>query len=122
MEGLIILKAAWQKPEKFMARGGGSAGKEPACNAGDTGDADSIPGQGSPPGGGQPTPAFLPGESHGQRGLADYSSQGHIEPDTTEATEHTLLRWTGHARAHVSTGEHTRSVPVPSELMPVNEG
>ena len=25
----------------------------------------------------QPTPVFLPGESHGQRSLAGYSSQGH---------------------------------------------
>ena len=25
----------------------------------------------------QPTPVFLPGESHGQRSLADYSSGGH---------------------------------------------
>ena len=32
----------------------------------------------------QPTPAFLPGESHGQRILAGYSPWGHKEPDTTE--------------------------------------
>ena len=35
----------------------------------------------------QPTPVFLPGESHGQRRLAGYSPQGHRESDTTEATE-----------------------------------
>ena len=29
---------------------------------------------------------FLPGESHGQRSLAGYSSQGHKESDTTEVT------------------------------------
>ena len=34
----------------------------------------------------QPTPVFLPGESHGLRSLAGYSPQGHKEPDTTEAT------------------------------------
>ena len=34
----------------------------------------------------QPTPVFLPGESHGQKGLAGYSPQGHKESDTTEAT------------------------------------
>ena len=34
----------------------------------------------------QPTPVFLPGESHGQRSLAGYSSQGHTESDMTEAT------------------------------------
>ena len=34
----------------------GSAGKETACNAGDTGDAGSIPGLGRPPGGGNDNP------------------------------------------------------------------
>ena len=33
---------------------------------------------------GQPTPVFLPGESHGQRSLAGYSPWGHKELDTTE--------------------------------------
>ena len=33
----------------------------------------------------QPTPVFLPGECHGQRSLASYSSpRGLIESDTTE--------------------------------------
>ena len=32
----------------------------------------------------QPTPGFLPGESHGQRSLADHSPWGHTESDTTE--------------------------------------
>ena len=32
----------------------------------------------------QPTPVFLPGESHGQRNLADYSPKGRKESDTTE--------------------------------------
>ena len=32
----------------------------------------------------QPTPVFLPGESHGQRSLAGYSAQGHKESDMTE--------------------------------------
>ena len=34
----------------------------------------------------QPTPVFLPGESHGQRSLVGYSPWGHKEPDTTEVT------------------------------------
>ena len=34
----------------------GSAGKEPACSAGDTGDLSSIPGQGGYPGGGNGNP------------------------------------------------------------------
>ena len=32
----------------------------------------------------QPTPVSLPGESHGQRNLADYSPWGHRELGTTE--------------------------------------
>ena len=63
-------------------------GKESACNAGDLG---LIPGLGRFPWrrACQPTPVFLPGESHGQRGLAGYSPRGLKESDTTEATEHT---------------------------------
>ena len=34
----------------------------------------------------QPTPLFLPGESHGQRSLVGYGPQGHTELDTTEVT------------------------------------
>ena len=34
----------------------------------------------------QPTPVFLPGESHGQRSLAGYSPWGRKEFNTTEAT------------------------------------
>ena len=37
----------------------------------------------------QPTPIFLPGESHGQRNLAGYSPWGHKELDMTEMTEFT---------------------------------
>ena len=36
----------------------------------------------------QPTPVFLPGESHGQRNLVGYSPWGCKESDTTEASEH----------------------------------
>ena len=32
----------------------------------------------------QPTPVFLPGESHGQKTLAGHSPWGHKEWDTTE--------------------------------------
>ena len=32
----------------------------------------------------QPTPVFLPGESHGQRSLVGYSPWGHKESDMTE--------------------------------------
>ena len=34
----------------------------------------------------QPTPVFLPRESHGERSLAGYSPWGHKESDTTEVT------------------------------------
>ena len=36
----------------------------------------------------QPTPVFLPGESHGQKSLAGYGPQGCKESDMTEATWH----------------------------------
>ena len=36
----------------------------------------------------QPTPIFLPGESHGQGSLAGYSPWGVTELDMTEVTEH----------------------------------
>ena len=56
-----------------------SVGKESTCNAGD-------PWSGRSPeeGNGQPTPVFLPGESHERRSLVGYSPQGHKESDTTE--------------------------------------
>ena len=34
----------------------------------------------------QPTPVFLPGESHGQKSLVGYGPPGHKESDMTEAT------------------------------------
>ena len=65
----------------------GSDSKESACNAGDLG---LIPGlEGSPgKGTGIPTPAFLPGESHGLRSLAGYSPWGGPESDMSQATLH----------------------------------
>ena len=39
-----------------------------------------------------PTPVFMPGESLGQRSLADYSPQGHKESDTAKATERAPTR------------------------------
>ena len=61
--------------------------KNPHARAGDVRDACLIPGWGRSPGGGQPTPVFLPGESHGQRSLVDYSPWGHRESDRIEGTE-----------------------------------
>ena len=36
----------------------------------------------------QPTPVFLPRESHGQRSLVGHSPQGDKESDMTEEAEH----------------------------------
>ena len=41
----------------------------------------------------QPTPVFLPGESHGQRSLAGHGPWGLRESDTTEVTEHARISW-----------------------------
>ena len=40
----------------------------------------------------QPTPVFLPGESHGQRSLTGCSPLGCKEPDMTEVTEYTRMQ------------------------------
>ena len=62
------------------------------ANAGAARDIGLIPGSGQIPWRRkrQPTPVFLPGKSHAQRSLADYSPGGHKESDTTErlSTEH----------------------------------
>ena len=51
-----------------------ASGEEPIRDAG------SIPGLGRSPGAGwQPTPVFMPEESHGQRSLAGYRPWGHRE-------------------------------------------
>ena len=50
----------------------------------------------------QPTPVFLPGESHGQRSLAGYSLWGSRELDTTERLTLRILR------------EHTRPPKSPA--------
>ena len=70
---------------------GGSDGKESACNAGDLG---LIPGFEKIlwSRAGQPTPVFLPGESHGQRSLVGYSPWGRKESHMTERlSTHILL-------------------------------
>ena len=61
---------------------GGSEGKASACNAGDGFD----PWVGKTPWRRkwQPTPVFLPGESHGRRSLEGYSPRGPKELNTTE--------------------------------------
>ena len=53
---------------------------------GSKGDLGLTPGSGRSPGEGSsnPTPVFLPGESHGRRSLVGYSPRGREESDTTE--------------------------------------
>ena len=58
---------------------GDSDSKESACNAGYPG---LIPGSWKRAW--QPTPVFVPGESHGQRSLVGYSPWGQKELDMTE--------------------------------------
>ena len=41
----------------------------------------------------QPTPVFLPGESHGQRSLEGYSPWGCKESDMTERLTHWGQKW-----------------------------
>ena len=41
----------------------------------------------------QPTPVFLPRESHGQRSLVGCCPQGRTELDTTEVTQHACVHW-----------------------------
>ena len=67
----------------IMASLVGSEIKMSAYNAGDPG---SIPGSGKIPWRWkwQPTPLFLPGESHGWKSLVGYSPQGRKESDMTE--------------------------------------
>ena len=61
----------------------GKTKKESACNAGDL---SSFPGLRRSPEveNGNPTPIFLPGEFHGQRGLVGYSPWVHKELDMIE--------------------------------------
>ena len=55
-----------------------------AGDAGDTGGPASIPEDPLGRRKWQPTPVFLPGESHGWRSLVGYSPRGRKESDTTE--------------------------------------
>ena len=61
--------------------------KNPSTNAGDIRDTGLILGQEDLLKEGMAaTSVFLPGKSHGQRSLADYSPWGRKELDTTEVT------------------------------------
>ena len=65
----------------------GSEDKASACNAGDL---DLIPWRRK----WQPTPIFLPGESHGQRSLADHRPWGHrVGPDWATSLSLCQIPW-----------------------------
>ena len=66
---LLVQKGKLPSYPSVMGFPDGSVGKESACDGGDTGDAGLPPGLGRFPWRRkwQPTPVFLPGESHGQR-------------------------------------------------------
>ena len=72
---------------------GGTSGKEPDCQCRRCKRLSFSPCLGKIPQRRvwQPTPVFLPRESHGQRSLMGYSPQTHKESDMTEATQHTLI-------------------------------
>ena len=68
---------------------------ESTCSTGEAGDTGSIPvwsGRSPWRRAWQPTPVFLPGESHGQKSLEGCSPEGYKESDPTNATGHTCTR------------------------------
>ena len=76
---------------------GGTSGKNLACQCRKHRDVGLIPGSGIFPGGQHvnPSPVFLPGESHGQRRLVGYSPWGGRESDMTEGlSTHTHIHQT----------------------------
>ena len=67
---------------------GGASGKEPTCQCRSQRRLGFNPWVRKIPWGRKwlPTPVFLPGESHGQRSLVDYSLWGCKESDMTKTT------------------------------------
>ena len=60
----------------------------------------------------QPTPVFLPGESHGWRSLIGYSPWGHKESDTTERLHfHYGLPWCSDGKESASSTRDPGSIP-----------
>ena len=86
-----------------MRSPGGSDSKESICNSGDLSliQVGKIPWRRK----WQPTPVFLPGESHGQRSLVCYSPWGRKESDMTEWLILTLYM-------HTCTHTHTHTFSV----------
>ena len=84
----------YQRAYEWKCFPGGASGKEPACQC------RRCKRQGFDPWvrkfpwrrAWQPTPVFIPGESHGQKSLAGYSPQGPKELDTTLPTKVHLVK------------------------------
>ena len=81
--------ASYLQPMRDLASPGGARGTEPTCQCRRRRRRGFDPWIGKIPWrrAWQPTPVFLPGESHGQRSLAGYSPQGSKESDTTLLSE-----------------------------------
>ena len=67
----------------------------------------------------QPTPVFLPGEFHGQRGLVGYSPWGRKESDMTEATEHKCRYSQGRGRLWAGSSLKVISCVLIKMLVPI---
>ena len=81
----------WDREENIGGFPGGTlVVRKPLASAGDIRDTDSVPRVWKIPWrrAWEPTPVFLPGESHGQSSLVGYSSWGRKELDTTEVPYH----------------------------------
>ena len=79
----LAKEALWRNLHPLLGFPGGASGKEPTCQCRRCG---FNPWLGKIPWrrAWQITPVFLPGDSHRQRSLADYSPWGHKESDMTE--------------------------------------
>ena len=91
LENLVIVKTwnrAWHMVGAKYLLHGGPSGKEPTCQCMRCKRLGFVPWVGKIPQrkAWQPTPIFLPGESHEQRSLVGCSPQGRKESDTTEVT------------------------------------
>ena len=91
----------WAEAAHSLGSPGGTSGKEPTCQCRRHKKCRFDPGVWTIlcRRAWQPTPVFLPGESHGQKGLAGYSPWGCKESNTTEwLTLYTVLLCLKHRR------------------------
>ena len=85
---------------------GGSDGEESTCNAGAL--VPSLCQEDPWRRTWEPTPVFLPGESHGQKSLEGYSPWGHKELDVTERLTRPCLYCSGTLVARSTIGSQKR--------------